>query len=118
MIKRRIDGHKDATADIRTQNPGDVHTDVHNGWLFLNKYGKRTHARSDGINRRTRTHLGLAAVAGAEVLGDHSALHADIEPGDLVVDNEAGELLVERDAGHELVLRLVWLPVLHREEED
>ncbi len=51
-------------------------------------------------------------MVGAEVLGDDAALDADVEAGDLLVDDEARAFLVQRDPGQELSLRLPGLPVL------
>ncbi len=58
--------------------------------------------------------LGLTAMVGAEVLGDYAALDADVEAGDLLVDNETRAFLVQRDPGQELSFRLPGLPILKR----
>jgi hypothetical protein len=54
----------------------------------------------------------------AEVLGDDTALDADVEAGDLLVDDESRAFLVQRDPGQELSLRLPGLPVLNEKCED
>ncbi len=53
-------------------------------------------------------------MVGAEVLGHHATLYANVEPGDLLIDDEAGELLVEPYSGHELLLGLVGLTILKK----
>jgi hypothetical protein len=53
-------------------------------------------------------------MVGAEVLGDDAALDADVEAGDLLVDDEPRTFLVQRDPGQELSLRLPGLPILRR----
>jgi hypothetical protein len=53
-------------------------------------------------------------MVGAEVLGDDPALDADVEAGDLLVDDETRAFLVQRDPGQELSLRLPGLPVLKK----
>jgi len=56
--------------------------------------------------------LSLAAMADGEDLGDDPALDADVESGDLLVNDEAGELFVHGNARQELVLTLGGFPVL------
>ncbi len=53
-------------------------------------------------------------MVGAEVLGDDAALDADVEAGDLLVDDEPRAFLVQRDPGQKLPLRLTGLPILRR----
>ncbi len=69
-------------------------------------------------NTAKKPDLGLTAMIGAEVLGDDAALDADVEAGDLLVDDEARAFLVQRDPGQELSLRLPGLPVLKEKCED
>jgi hypothetical protein len=63
-------------------------------------------------NTARQPDLGLTTMVGAEVLGDDAALDADVEAGDLLVDDEPRAFLVQRDPGQELSLRLPGLPIL------
>jgi hypothetical protein len=57
-------------------------------------------------------------MVGAEVLGDDAALDADVEAGDLLVDDEPRAFLVQRDPGQEFSLRLPGFPVLNEKCDD
>ena len=53
LIKRRIDGHKDATADIRTQNPEDVHMYITAGFF---KQIRQTYTRAFRRDKQKNAH--------------------------------------------------------------